>query len=69
MSRIRVLNVAEKPSVAREVATCLSNNTTRRVSGGYVTEFVCNVLVKSLPLNLKHSQVEKLQRPCLEPPV
>lgn len=34
MSRIKVLNVAEKPSVAREVSTCLSGNTARRVAGG-----------------------------------
>lgn len=31
-----MLNVAEKPSVAREVSACLSGNTSRRVSGGYV---------------------------------
>ena len=33
--RIRVLNVAEKPSVSREVSNCLSGGTARRLNAGY----------------------------------
>ena len=33
--QIRVLNVAEKPSVAREVSSCLSGGTARPINAGY----------------------------------
>lgn len=36
--RIRVLNVAEKPSVSREVSNCLSGGTARRLNAGYMVQ-------------------------------
>ncbi|DBA87673.1 TPA: hypothetical protein ACH3X1_004680 [Trebouxia sp. C0004] len=55
--RIRVLNVAEKPSVQREVSSCLSGGTAARVPSGRCSNYVFEYNINGQPCEMVFAAV------------
>ncbi|DBB17906.1 hypothetical protein WJX82_005956 [Trebouxia sp. C0006] len=55
--RIKVLNVAEKPSVQREVSSCLSGGTATRVPSGRISNYVFEYSINGQPCEMVFAAV------------
>ncbi|KAL3140647.1 hypothetical protein ABBQ32_005213 [Trebouxia sp. C0010 RCD-2024] len=55
--RLRVLNVAEKPSVSREVSNCLSGGTARRINAGHIQNYAFDYSINGQQCEMVFSAV------------